>query len=59
MRVICLVLMGVVLTGCADQEARDAADAAEARAASAYALADEQRVRADDLEERLERLEYR
>ena len=59
MRVICLALMGVALAGCADQEARDAADAAEARAASAYALADEQRVRADDLEERLERLEYR
>lgn len=55
MRSALLLVAASLLAGCGDEQARDQASAAEERANSAYAMADEQRIQIEELEERLNR----
>lgn len=48
----------LLLSGCADQEARDQASAAEEEAMRANARTDEAEQKLDDLEDRVQSLEY-
>lgn len=50
-------LLAAVLTGCADQEARDQASAAEEAAASANERAERAETHAEELERRIDDLE--
>lgn len=51
------VLAAVLLAGCADEEAKDQASAAEQAAESARARAEEAEMRLEDLETRVQNLE--
>ncbi len=58
MRVVALIIgSAILLTGCADQQARDQASAAEEAAASANARAEAAEMHAKELERRVEDLE--
>lgn len=57
-RALVLMTAALLLSACADEEARDQATAAEERAASAAARAEELEIKLDELEARVSQLGF-